>query len=155
MVLGILGAVAIGASIFSTVSQRKASKQQSETEEAIQKFNSAQTRREAQRLRKVGAEAEFELRRDLRRQLARNRVATAAAGVMPSDGTPLDTELLVIRDAAGDIATLEENIRLQSQELELLAQFQLQTATDVRRAGVVTRRSIALQGIGNVLGQLA
>ncbi len=150
----VLGIIGIGASLFGGKQERDAIKEQTRVEEANQRFNAAQTRREAARTRLVGAEDEFTLRRDLRERLARNRVGTAAAGVTP-EGTPLETELMLVRDFAGDIATLEEQTRFESQELETLAVFQDQFATDVGKAGKIRSKTALTRNIGDILGQLS
>jgi hypothetical protein len=139
-------AISVGTAVYSTQEQKKSAKAQADQGEAAAKFNAAQNLRKAAIIRKIGAEDEFEMRAELRRRLARNRVATAAAGVLPSTGTPLDTELLVIRDAAADIATLEENTRLAAQEPELVSDLQLMQAKDIQRAGDVNQRAAQVQG---------
>jgi hypothetical protein len=139
-------AISVGTAVYSTQEQKKSAKAQADQREAATKFNAAQNLRKAAIIRKIGAEDEFEMRAELRRRLARNRVATAAAGVLPSTGTPLDTELLVIRDAAADIATLEENTRLAAQEPELVSDLQLMQAKDIQRAGDVNQRAAQVQG---------
>ena len=76
----------------------------------------------------------------MRRQLARNRVATAGAGVaLP--GSPLESDLLVIRDFASDIATLGETTKEQAQELELSATMLDRQAKDARAAKRSAERS--------------
>ncbi len=150
----LLGIASIGLSLFGGKQERDAIDKQTEADEAARRFNAAQTRREAARRRLVGAEDEFSLRMDLRERLARNRVGTAAAGVTP-EGTPLETELMLIRDFAGDIATIEEQTRVESQELELLASFQDEFATDVGRAGKVRKRTALTRNIGDTLGLLS
>ena len=149
----VAGVVSIGSSIFGTAQEVEGIRQEANANEAALKFNSAQTRRKAKRVRKVGAEGEFSLRSDVRRQLARNRVSAAASGAEAS-GSVLDTELLILRDAATDIATLEENTRIESTDLELLADFQLEQAFDVRRAGKKAKKSAILGGFGDVLGKI-
>lgn len=148
-------AVFVGSTVYSTVQKRKAAKEDAKQQEAALKFNSAQNITKAGVIRKVGAEDAFQLRRDLRRQLARNRVATAGAGVLPSTGTPLDTALLNIRDAASDIATLEENTRLAAAEPELLSDLQLLQARGARRAGVVNARTAITQGAASITGAIS
>lgn len=143
----------IGTSIFGTVTKIQGIEAQAEASAAAYRFNAAESRRKAERVRKVGAELEFQLRTDLRRQLARNRVATAAAGVQMV-GSPLDAELLNIRDAASSIATLEENIRLEATGLERLAEFQLRQAEDVKKAGKIEKTGGILGGIGKILGKI-
>lgn len=153
MSFGAIGTIiGVGATLFGMSQERAAARQQAETEAANQEFNAAQTRREAERTRLVGAEDEFQLRTDLRRRLAANRVRTAAAGVETA-GTPLETELMLIRDFASDIATIEEQTRLESQELELLADFQDEFATDVGKAGKIRQRTALARG-GAQIGQI-
>jgi hypothetical protein len=147
--------VGVGYSIYNAKNQSDAAEQQADTEAANMRFNSAQSRREAERVRKVGAEDAFTLRRDLRHRLARNRVATAAAGA-EATGTPLENELMLVRDFAADITTIAEQARLESQELDLLADFQAENATDVQKAGVIRQRTAITQGVADVtsiLGQ--
>ncbi|MEE9365876.1 MAG: hypothetical protein V3W44_04230 [Dehalococcoidales bacterium] len=148
--LVLLPLIGFGFDLFSGKQERDAIKEETRAKEAAQRFNAAQTRREAARTREVGAEDEFALRRDLRHRLSRNRVATAGAGVEVT-GTPLETELLLARDAAINIAIVEEQTRLESQELELLAQFQDQFATDVGKAGKIRRQGSTLRTVGHGL----
>lgn len=140
----------IGTSLFGTSQKVKGIEAQADTSEAAYRFNAAQSRREAERVRRVGAEEEFRIRTDLRERLARNRVATAAAGVMAL-GSPLDAELLNIRYAAYDIATLEETVQTQAMELETLADFQIRQAEDVRKAGKIAATGEKVSGIGKIL----
>ena len=139
----------IGISVYGAVQQRKGIKAEAKSAEAIQQFNSAQSLRTATRIRKVGAEKEFQIRTDLRQMLARNKVATAAAGVMAL-GSPLDTELLNIRYAASDIATLEETILEEAMEQEILSEFQLRAAKDVQAAAGIRRTSAILGAAGDI-----
>lgn len=150
----ILSWAGLGATIFGGVQEYKGVKAEAETSEAVLKFNSAQSRRKAERVRKVGAEREFELRTELRRMLARNRVATAAVGVQ-FVGSPLDAELLNIRDMASSIATLEETTRLEATELETLAAFQLAQAGDVQAAGKISKTGSIFGTIGKAIGKVA
>lgn len=137
------------------VSQAKADVASAEQSESVQRFNIAQTRRKAKSLLKVGAEAEFELRSDLRRQLARNRVRTAAAGVDVSTGTPLESELLVVRDFAADITTLSEVVRGQVQDLETQAQFQERQAEAFKKAAKKAKKSPGgILGKTTILGKI-
>ena len=147
----ILDVVGIGAQVFGTVTEIQGIQAKSEASEAVYRFNAAESRRKAERVRKVGAEGEFQLRIELRRQLARNRVATAAAGVMMV-GSPLEAELLNIRDAASSIATLEENVRLKAMGLERLAEFQIRQSKDIKKAGKIEEKSALISGIGGVVG---
>jgi len=140
----------IGTSVLGTITEMKGIQIQAEISEAAYRFNAAQSRRTAERVRRVGAEEEFRIRTDLRERLARNRVATAAAGVMAL-GSPLDVELLNIRYAATDIATLEETVRTKAMELETLADFQIRQAEDVRKAGKIAQKGATVSGIGKVL----
>lgn len=146
----ILGVLGIGAAIWGTVEKVKGIRAEAKTAESIQQFNSAQSKRTAARIRKVGAEKEFQIRTDLREMLARNRVATAAAGVMAL-GSPLDAELLNIKYAASDIATLEETVLEEAGEQEILAEFQIRAAKDVQAAASIRQKSAILGGVGDIL----
>lgn len=139
----------LGATGFGTATEMSGIQAQGEANEAVLRFNAAESRRKAERVRKVGAEQEFQLRTDLRRMLARNRVATAAAGVMFA-GSPLDAELLNIRDAASSIATLEETTRLEAMGLERLSMFQLQQAKAVRKATKKQKKASFWGGVAKV-----
>jgi hypothetical protein len=143
----------LGAEIFGGVQEYKGIEAEAEASEAVLKFNAAQKRRQAERVRKVGAEKEFQLRIELRRMLARNRVSTAAAGVQFA-GSPLEAELLNIRDAASSIATLEETTRLESTELETLAGFQLAQAGDVEAAAKISKKGSIYGTIGTIAGTI-
>jgi len=143
----------IGMTAYGTHQERKGIGIEGEANEAALRFNAAQSRRKAERRRFVGAEGEFQLRTDLRRMLARNRVATAASNVMFA-GSPLDAELLNIRDAASSIATLEETTRLEAMELERLSQFQLQQAESVRKATKAKKKSSLFGGFGRMINPI-
>ncbi len=140
----------VGLTIAGGLQERKGIQAEGEANEAVLRFNAAQKRREAERVRFVGAEKEFQLRTDLRRMLARNRVATAGAGVMLA-GSPLDAELLNIRDAASSIATLEETTRLEAKDLETLADFQIRQAGAVKSATKTKKKGGLFGTIGKVL----
>ncbi len=146
-------ATSVGLQIWGAAEQRKGIKAQAKTAESIQQFNSAQSKRTAARIRKVGAEKEFQIRTDLRERLARNRVGAAAAGVMAL-GSPLDAELLNIKYAASDIATLEETVQEEAMELETLAEFQLRAAKDVQAAAGIRQKSAILGAAGGITSTL-
>lgn len=146
----IFSVLGIGASLYGTSQEVKGIEAQAETSEAAYRFNAAQSRITAERVRRLGAEEEFKIRTDLRERLARNRVATAAAGVMAL-GSPLDAELLNIRYAAADIATLEETVSTKAMELETLADFQIRQAEDVKKAGKIAEKGAKVSGIGKIL----
>ncbi len=148
--IGFVGAVGIGASVYGTTQEIKGIKAEAEADEAVLKFNAAESRRKAERVRFVGAEQEFQLRTDLRRMLARNRVATAAAGVMFA-GSPAEAEVLNYRDAASSIATLEETTLLEATGLERLSLFQLQQAKSVEKAAKYAKRAAVAGGVGDIL----
>ncbi len=141
---------AVGATVYGGIQERKGIGIEGEANEAALRFNAAETRRKAERVRFVGAEKEFQLRTDLRRMLARNRVATAAAGVMFA-GSPAEAEVLNYRDAASSIATLEETTRLESMGLERLSQFQLQQAESVKKATKYAKKGSTFGTIGKIL----
>lgn len=141
---------AVGVYTWGTIEKVKGIRAEAKTAKSIQQFNAAQSKRTATRVRKVGAEKEFQIRTDLREMLARNRVAAAAAGVMAL-GSPLDAELLNIRYAAADIATLEETVQEEAMELEILSEFQIRSAKDVQSAAAIQQRSAILGGVGGIL----
>ncbi len=146
-------AASVGLQIWGAVEQGKGIRREAKTAKSIQKFNSAQSRRTATRIRKVGAEKEFQIRTDLREMLARNRVAAAAAGVMAL-GSPLDAELLNIKYAASDIATLEETVLEEAMELEILSEFQIRAAKDVQAAASIKQTSAILGAAGGITSSL-
>lgn len=143
----------IGTSLFGTSQKVKGIEAEAETSEAAYRFKAAQSRREAERVRRVGAEDAFRIRTELREMLARNRVATAAAGAMML-GSPLDAELLNIKYAAYDLAMLEETVQTQAMELETLADFQIRQAEDVRKAGKIAAKGEKVSGIGKILAPI-
>lgn len=148
----LLGA-SVGLQIWGASETAKGIRAEGKSGEALQKFNSAQSKRTAKRIRKVGAEKMFQIRTDLREMLARNRVATAGAGVMAL-GSPLDAELLNIRYAASDIATLEETVLEEAMELEKLAEFQIRAAKDVQAAAGIKQTSAILGTAGGITSTL-
>lgn len=150
----VLPILEIGFDIFGGEQEREGIEAESESEQAVLRFNAAQNRIKAERVRKAGAAAEFEIRRETRERQARNVVAGAAAGVIPRTGTQLEAELMMVRESAGNIATLEENVRLQAKDLETLAAFQLEQAADVRRAASRAKKTSLLGDIGNILGRV-
>jgi len=150
--MAILPLIGLGLGLLNLGSQAKADESSLESQEAVFRFNAAQTKRKAVSVRRVGAEDEFQLRTELREQVARNRVAGAAAGV-EAVGSPLEAELLTIKSFAGDIATLGDITREASQDLELQAREQLRQAEDARRAKRRTERSPG-GFVGKVLGKI-
>jgi len=141
---------AIGLTAYGGYQERKGIGIEGEATEAVHRFNAAQSRLEAKRVRKIGAEKEFQIRTDLRERLARNRVATAAAGVMAL-GSPLDAELLNVRYAARDIAILEETVMMESMKLETLADFQLRQAELTKKATKAKKKGSTFGTIGKIL----
>lgn len=144
----------LGAMGFGTAMEMQGIQAQGEANEAVLRFNAAETRRKAERVRFVGAEQEFQLRTDLRRMLARNRVSTAAAGVMFA-GSPAEVEVLNYRDAASSIATLAETTRLEAMGLERLSRFQLQQAESVKKAAKKKKKSSFWGGVAKIAGTAA
>jgi len=123
-----------GATLAGMGMQAGAAYGQGKTRAAIAKYNAAAARRKAERAREVGAEEQLRLRKELRRTLSRNRVAAAAAGVQMV-GSPLEAQLMVIRDYASDISEAGRNAEIEARQLQTEAILSEAQAKEARRAG--------------------
>jgi len=111
---------------------------QSESEQAIAQYNARLARSQAERVRAVATDEQFEEREDLREALARNRALAARGGVQFS-GSPLQSQLKLIDDTARNIATIGENAELEAMNLGSRAEifdFQRKEAARAGKLGI-------------------
>lgn len=138
-----------GATLAGMGIQAGAAYGQGKTGAAIAKFNAAAARRKAARVREVGAEEQLQLRKELRRNLARNRVATAVAGFQMT-GSPLEAQLMVIRDHAADISETGRTAEIEARQLETEAVLSEKQAKAARRAGKLGVAQALIGGVSSL-----
>lgn len=138
-----------GATLAGMGIQAGAAYGQGKTAAAIAKFNAAAARRKAERVGEVGAEEQLQMRKELRRNLARNRVAAAVARVQMT-GSPLEAQLMVIRDHAADISEVGKTAEIEARQLETEAILSEKQAKIARRAGRLGVAQALIGGTSNL-----
>lgn len=141
--------IAAGLIAAGAVTQGVSAYYQGRQQAAIGRFNADVARRKAESTRAAGSEAQYEKRREMRRTLAKNRAATAAAGVQFT-GSPIETELGVIRDYAADISQLGVNYETQARAADTEAILQETYAESAKKAGKLGLFTSLLGGAGDL-----
>jgi hypothetical protein len=104
--------IGLGGEIGGTIMNAYAAQTQASLERSYAKFNAAAKRREAEETLYTASQAAYLRRREVRQELATQRVNAAARGVASA---PMQLEARAIEDAAWDIAVIERDARSKAQ----------------------------------------